>query len=1680
MKTDALKLKLRWTLLCLLFMTAAHAQFNNEWIDFSKTYYKFRIGSSGIFRIPAATLQAAGLAATPAEHFQLWRNGEEVPLYTSTPTGLLGTSGFIEFLGKMNDGSVDGKLYPDPALQLSDKWSLHTDTTAYFLTVNAAGGNLRMIDMPNDPAAGNLTPEPFFLHTLDLAYRTRLNQGYGVYVGLFLYSSSYEVGEGWSSREITPATPLEESLQELYQAAGGQEIPFTISASGNASNTRTLQVSVNGSQVMSQTLDNLGGGGFSGKIPAGLLGRPADKIVFSNGSAITTDRMVVHRFRMTYPRLFNFGGATRFEFSLPASTTGNLLEISNFNYGTTAPVLLDLTNRRRYTADLSSSGKLRFALPPSGSRDLVLCSIGSGQVGNIAQLQTRKFTDFRSAQNQGSFLIISSSRLFAGPNGNPVENYRAYRASAAGGGHDARIFDIDQLVDQFAFGIKMHPLSVKNFLRFSRQYFARKPEYVFLMGRGLTYDQLRLNESRPSTDNIALIPTFGNPGSDNMLSADDLKPDIQTPVGRLSVVYPQEIEDYLVKVREHELALKTGGQTLKDRAWMKNVVHAVGGSDPYLQGLLFGYMNVARDIVADTLFGANVKSFSNNPAYATQQLTTAQLQSLFTEGINILTYFGHSSASALEFNISDPYAYDNQGKYPMFVVNGCNAGNFFLYDTTRFTTSNLTLSEKYVMAKQRGSIGFIASTHYGIVNYLNLYITNLYKTISGPDYGRPIGQVQKTALAALLQSAGTGDLFARMHAEQITLHGDPAIRLYAHAKPDYVLEDAQVRINPSFVSVADAGFEIEVKVHNIGKAIRDSIILLVNRQLPGGAITEILRKKIPAVAYVDSLKIHVPINPLTDKGDNRILLKIDAEDRIPELSEDNNSITKTVTIIEDEVRPSWPTEFSIVNTEPVAFFASTANPLVAAKQYLMELDTTALFNSPLRKSASISSAGGALQFSVPGLTLMDSTVYYWRTAPAPASGGNITWNTSSFLFLRGPQAGYAQSHYFQHLKSAYTDIHLDEDRRYRFGKKPSNLVIKTGIFPIYPKSRLNVQVDEKYYVLWGCRPASLQFVIYDSISVLPLKNSVQSGGLGMYGSIAPCQYNDYLFEFPYDDFNFRKAAMDLLDSLPKGYYVSVTNVGLLSNTVFVKDWMNDTLRLGSGRSLYHSMMRLGLVDIERFSSNVPFLFFFRKGIPGFPIYSFMGTRQDEFIEKRFDLEMGLAKGQVLSPWFGPSQKWTAFKWAGSGIEQSPDNVVMDIIARDNNGIESTLANIHPGRDTSLAFIDAKRYPYLRVRMNNKDSIHFTPEQLRYWRLMADLPPEGAVAPNLRFSGRDTLESGEPFDLQLAFRNISRTAFDSIRVLLTVTDQNNVRQVIPMSRKRPLPEGDTLVVSYRLDTKNFNGDNILYVNLNPDNDQPEQYLFNNFLYRNFHVRQDKLNPTLDVTFNGVRILNRDIVSAKPHILIRLKDNNRYLALDDTSLLNVRIRHPDGTTRAYRFDNDTMRFTPADLSQSGENTASIDLRPAFSRDGEYELLVNGKDRSGNVAGQPDYRVLFNIVNKPMISNLLNYPNPFTTSTAFVFTVTGSDLPQNMRIQILTVTGKIVREITREELGPIRIGRNVTEYKWDGTDQFGQKLANGVYLYRFISTLNGKPMEKLRLEGDDTDRFFTEGYGKMYLMR
>ena len=163
-------------------------QYNNEWIDFSKNYYKFKIAETALFRISQATLSGYGLGTTPAQDFKMYRNGKEVPIYTSVPSGILPVNGYIQFLGEPNDGKEDKVLYREPEYQQTDKWSLHSDTAVYFLTTST-GPNLRMLDASNDVAGNTLPVEPYFMYTAGNYFRSKWNLGFAAVVGEYVYSS---------------------------------------------------------------------------------------------------------------------------------------------------------------------------------------------------------------------------------------------------------------------------------------------------------------------------------------------------------------------------------------------------------------------------------------------------------------------------------------------------------------------------------------------------------------------------------------------------------------------------------------------------------------------------------------------------------------------------------------------------------------------------------------------------------------------------------------------------------------------------------------------------------------------------------------------------------------------------------------------------------------------------------------------------------------------------------------------------------------------------------------------------------------------------------------------------------------------------------------------------------------------------------------------------------------------------------------------------------------------------------------------------------------------------------------------------------------------------------------------------------------------------------------------------
>jgi hypothetical protein len=1121
---------------------------------------------------------------------------------------------------------------------------------------------------------------------------------------------------------------------------------------------------------------------------------------------------------------------------------------------------------------------------------------------------------------------------------------------------------------------------------------------------------------------------------------------------------------------------------------MKRVIHVVGGADAQEDNDFTNYLNSYASIIEDTAYGAYVETFRKTSSAAVEQANGERIQQLINQGVGFIGYFGHSSANTLAFNLTSPDIFNNEGKYPFFNISGCSAGNFFTFDPLR-ATGGLSVSEKYVLADRRGSIGFLGSTHLGIPPFLNFYNLQLYTAISKTMYGSSIGQQIQRVLQNLGNNPMALDFYTRIHLEEINLHGDPAIKLNHFTKPDYAIQESSVKLNPSIITVADNSFTVKVKFNNLGRVIGDSIRVTINRHLPNDSVQVIYDQLRKSPGYADSLEFTVPINPITDRGLNKIVVAVEADNIIDETCETNNNVNREFYILEDEVRPVSPYNYSIVNQSAVVYTASTANPLMSNRQYRMQVDTTELFNSPFLKEYTTSGAGGVLQFTPTNITYTDSTVYYWRTSMVPLNTSEPVWNSFSFIYLPNSSTGFNQSHYYQHKKSNYSNtIALNNDGVFRYTEINRNLQIKTGLYPYTNYDRITLVLDFDQLEIFGCKYGTLQFYVYDSITYEPWTNYDVTPGTGRFGSWSPmCDgVPRKFFEFPYGDPVYRKRAMDFIDSIPDGMYVSITNLGWTFNNSFINQWKADTLALGQGNSLYHKLKNIGFSQIDSFNRNLPFVYFFRKNNSTYTPKQFMGALASDQIEANIPVASKYKSGTIESPSFGPARSWTSLHWRGSSVDALPgDTSTIQVYGVTNNGAQTLMASVSPATDTSLAFIDAAVYPFVKLKMQNNDSRFATPYQLRYWRINADYMPEGAVAPNILFSMKDSVEQGEIINFSLAFKNISPVAFDSLKIRFRITDRNNVPHDIDFPRTKPLVSNDTVSIRYSIDTRNYPGKNTLFVMVNPDNDQLEQYYYNNFIYKDFYVKPDLTSPLLDVTFDGVHILNRDIVSAKPHILVKLKDENRFIALKDTSLLKVYVRYPDADgnpsqelTRIYF--GDALQFTPADIS-GGENAATIDFRPHFAIDGEYELVVSdGRDEVGNKAGNISYKVTFTVNNKPMISNLLNYPNPFTTSTAFVFTITGSEVPQNIRIQIMTITGKIVREITKAELGNLHIGNNITEFKWDGTDMYGSKLANGVYLYRVITNMNGKSLDKYKADGDNTDKFFKGGYGKMYLMR
>jgi hypothetical protein len=1693
--------------------------YGNEWIDFSQRYYSFKISSTGIHKIDYNALINSGIPVSTISHenIQIFGREQEIPVYVEL--GLDGTFGpgdYIAFYAEKNDGWLDSTLYADPSSQGNPKYSLYNDTINYFFTWNGSTSNLRF-QVETDTDFNSYTPSTHILFESSNFYSDAYNEGEKTSDAS---SSFYTPGEGWGMPMVNGAAGYSLTINaptpSVYSGADASPCRFKAVSVSNSnaaftgSGNHHLQFTVGSSNFV--IVDTI----FTGykAIRMDKLFSPSTlstgttplkwNIIGDQGAL--TDYQSLNYWSITYPRSPNLGNLNKIGFNVLNNISQSKIRLDLTNVTFANPIILSLGSTPRRILMVANSGVYQLLIPndtESNEQFVIYQDLSTlTSVNAMTPVNgTGFFNDFSQVDPESALLMVYHPSLQVAS-----ENYITYRQSPDGGSYNTVPANVNELYLQFGGGIDKHINGIRRFGQFMYDRSTSKPIGLFLLGKGIREANIGGvmavgAGSRKNAANYAanLIPSFGQPSSDVFITSRLPGTTVWQPLiptGRIAAINNQELQEYLEKVKLYEAEQKPDlVYNTETKDWQKQVIHFVGGGD-LSQIITFGsYMNSMENVIENQFFGGNVTTLAKQ---GSDPLSPTQLQSVMDrieEGVSLVTYFGHASSteSGFEINIDNPGNWNNMGKYPVMLTNSCYNGNIF--------QSNRSKSEEFVNIPDYGAIAYIGNVNLGFANTLFNYSYELYRQFSLANYGTTLGQQMKNTVG-YIEGFG-GNLYYESTAAQMVLNGDPMIRLNWHQSPEIELRSQNVSFSPENLDLTTDSIEMSIELKNLGRSILDTFSLEITRDFPGSENDSVYQFYIPSLHYTKVHTFKMPVQPNIGVGINSFQIKADLPTFIDEQYDEvnNNQLTRTLFINVAGIEPVIPYDYAVVPIDSVTVKASTIDPVAPYTTYRFELDTTDLFNSPFLRYASVSGLGGVKEVhpsqwisSTTGLgsplVCTDSTVYFWRVA---IDEPNPTWRERSFQYIPGKE-GWGQDHFFQFKNNNFNFIEYNRDVRERDFFPETHLLTCTvkasGAVPDIYENAFYIDGQQIDYGICFTNP-SFHVAVIDPLTFQTWRtnynNTNPNNSFGNVNDGAACG------PWAWDAFIFRQDNASqianfsnmVLNEVPDGHFLLIYTPG----TARYDLW--DAL----DPSVYATFAALGSDSIYSGRPNRPFAFFIRKGFPSTKVEE-VAQLPGEDVNLTADMVGADYIGQETSTLIGPASEWNSIFWKQDPQElNTADSTVLILEGVTYDGATQPITQWQFSPNDSLldlnTLIDANQFPYIKLRAYYKDSVTFTPAQMDYWHVLYQPLPEAAIDGSNGYTwlpATDTLVEGEDVSFAIDVKNIFTLPMDSILISYWVTDQNQDIHYISYPRQDPLLVGETFRDTVTFSTVGMAGINSFWMEVNPYEsgsiyitDQPEQQHFNNLLQIPFYVNRDTKNPLLDVTFDGRHILNGDIVSPESEILITLKDENEYLIMNsdaDTSQFGIYVTDPDGVQTRIPFldatGNTVMHWIPAEAQYK---RFKIIYPALFEKSGKYTLFVQGSDKSGNLSGDLEYRVSFEVIHESMITHLMNYPNPFSTSTRFVFTLTGSEVPDELTIQILNVSGRVVREITADQLGPIHIGRNITEYAWDGKDEFGDPLANGVYLYRVKASINGEEIKHLE---SGADEHFRKGFGKMYLMR
>nr|MBP8066344.1 type IX secretion system sortase PorU [Flavobacterium sp.] len=219
--------------------------------------------------------------------------------------------------------------------------------------------------------------------------------------------------------------------------------------------------------------------------------------------------------------------------------------------------------------------------------------------------------------------------------------------------------------------------------------------------------------------------------------------------------------------------------------------------------------------------------------------------------------------------------------------------------------------------------------------------------------------------------------------------------------------------------------------------------------------------------------------------------------------------------------------------------------------------------------------------------------------------------------------------------------------------------------------------------------------------------------------------------------------------------------------------------------------------------------------------------------------------------------------------------------------------------------------------------------------------------------------------------------------------------------------------------------------------------------NTNAVADNLPPRIRLYMNDETFVSGGITNESPFLLAFLEDENGIntasgighdiVAILDGDETNPYILNDYYETEPNDYTRGKLRFPFRNLAK-GLHTLTLKCWDVYNNfaTAEIQFVVVGDE-------------------EVTLSNVLNYPNPFVNYTEFWFSHNKPFEPLDVQVQILTITGKLVKTINQSVATEGFLSRSI---KWDGRDDFGDRIGKGVYVYKLTvrSSITGKRAEKI----------------------